>query len=268
MTEVGPEFFKVMRIPILSGRTFNNPDEFKTAIVLSKSLAIKTYGTVDVIGKLFPQSGEQRTVVGVAANARLRKRDEPDAQAAYLPLNPAVPDRELIIRARNDAQRLLPLIRNIAQGLNDKVIADAHLLSRDFANRTVESRAMSTLMSGLALLAISLTSVGMIGIVSHAAALRRKEIGIRLALGANRRMAVRALVRDVCGPLLGGTLFGVLAGVGLGGMFAGVPLFVKPLDPPVLLAASLLLTTVAAIAAILPALRALRVGVVDSLRRE
>jgi ABC-type antimicrobial peptide transport system permease subunit len=160
------------------------------------------------------------------------------------------------------------LIRNIAQGLNDKVIADAHLLSRDFANRTVESRAMSTLMSGLALLAISLTSVGMIGIVSHAAALRRKEIGIRLALGANRRMAVRALVRDVCGPLLGGTLFGVFAGVGFGGMFAGVPLFVKPLDPPVILTASLLLTTVAAIAAVLPALRSLRVDVVDSLRRE
>ena len=268
VTEVGPEFFKVMRIPILSGRTFDNADEFKTAIVLSKSLAIKTYGTVDVIGKLSrkaanngPSSASLQTPACARETSRMPR-------PPYLPLNPAVPDRELIIRARNDAQSLLPLIRNIAQGLNDKVIVDAHLLSRDFANRTVESRAMSTLMSGLALLAISLTSVGMIGIVSHAAALRRKEIGIRLALGANRRMAVRALVRDVCGPLLGGTLFGVLAGVGLGGMFAGVPLFVKPLDPPVLLAASLLLTTVAAIAAILPALRALRVDVVDSLRRE
>jgi ABC-type antimicrobial peptide transport system permease subunit len=206
--------------------------------------------------------------VGVADNARLRKWDQSDAPIAYTPLNTTLPDRELIARARNDARNLPPLMRATAQSLNEKVIADAHLLSHDFANRTVESRAMSALVSALALLAISLTCIGMAGIVSHAATLRRKEIGIRIALGANRRTAVSGLVRDVRWPLLAGILFGMFAGVALGGMFAGVPLFVKPFDPPVLLAASLLLTAVVAIAALLPAWRALRLDVVHSLHCE
>jgi len=266
--EVDGEFFKVMGIPLVAGRAFDNSDESGNTIILSKSLAMATYGTLDIIGQLFPQTGERRTIVGVAGNARLSKGDGPETAITYLPLNPALPDRELIARARNDARNLLPLMRGAAASANDKAIADAHLLSYEFANRTVEPRAMTALLSALALLAVSLTCAGLIGIISYSAALRRKELGIRMALGANRASVVRALVHDVQWPLLGGILFGAFAGVTFGGMFAGVPLFVKPFDPPILVAASLFLAAVAGIAAALPAWRALHVDITHSLRCE
>jgi hypothetical protein len=136
--EAGPEFFKVIGIPILAGRTFETSDDFQSVIVISRSLAMKTYGRLDVIGQLFPQSGVQRIVVGVAGDARLRKDDSLGAPSVYLPLNPAVPDRELIIRARTDAQNLVSLLRSTAKLLDDRVIADANRLSQDFANRTTE----------------------------------------------------------------------------------------------------------------------------------
>jgi ABC-type antimicrobial peptide transport system permease subunit len=127
---------------------------------------------------------------------------------------------------------------------------------------------MTVLLSALAVLAIFLTCIGLAGIVAQAATLRRKELGIRIALGANRRTVVHALIRDVRWALLAGIIFGVFAGVALGGIFSGVPLFVKPFDPPILLAASLLLAAVATVAAVIPAWRALRADVVESLRSE
>src|SRR6185295_8912513 len=99
-------------------------------------------------------------------------------------------------------------------------------------------------MSALAVLALSLTLVGVFGIVSFAATLRRKEVGIRIALGANRRSVVFALAREVRWALAGGLALGLMAAVGFGGLFSGVPLVVVPFDPPVLVAVALFLSAI------------------------
>src|SRR5207244_5577279 len=109
--------------------------------------------------------------VGVAREARLKKNEEPNGADVYAPLNSGTFDRVLIARARNDARQLLPMMKGTARSFDERAIPDAHLLADDFALRTGEPRAMSALLSGLALLALSLTCLGVFGIVSYAATL-------------------------------------------------------------------------------------------------
>src|SRR5205823_11259486 len=140
----------------------------------------------------------------------------------------------LLARARSEPRQLLAPMKSAAKSVNERVIPDARLLVDDFARQTGERRAMSALLSGLALLAVSLTCIGVFGIVSYAATLRRKELGIRVALGANRRSVVLTLVREVRWPLQAGIAFGLFAALPFAAVFAGAPLYVQALDIPVL----------------------------------
>jgi ABC-type antimicrobial peptide transport system permease subunit len=98
--------------------------------------------------------------------------------------------------------------------------------------------------------------------------LRRQEIGIRMALGAGRQSMILLLVRQLRRPLLGGLALGLAAAIPSGYAFSGVPLFVKPFDPPVMAIVALFLIVITALAAALPAWRALRADPLQSLRSE
>ena len=128
---------------------------------------------------------------------------------------------------------------------------------------------MSVLLAILGSLALSITCVGVFGTVSYAATLRRKELGIRIALGAGRGSVILTLLKQLIWPLAVGLASGVAAAMLLGGtaMFADRPLYVRPFDPSILASAAAFLIT-AGVAAVLPAWRALRLDVLQSIRAE
>src|SRR5207249_3567856 len=113
----------------------------------------------------------------------------------YAPLNPTSSSRALIVRAKAYAEHLLPVMRDASRLYNEKIMPDAHLLAKDLGGG--DAQAASVLLSILGSLALSITCVGVFGTVSYAATLRRKELGIRMALGAGRRSIVFTLVSQL-----------------------------------------------------------------------
>jgi ABC-type antimicrobial peptide transport system permease subunit len=257
-----------MKIPILVGRDFDATDEFGSTAIISRRLATRMYGSLDVIGQAFPKSNPRGKVIGVVGDARLTASEAEDGESFYVPLNPKDSTRALIVRARTNAAVLVQAMNASARTYNEDIIPNARQLSKDFATRGGDARAMSRLLGALGLLALSITCVGIFSTISYTAVLRRKEIGIRMVMGAGRSSVVLLLLKQLRWPLCAGLAFGIGAAMPAGLLFAGVPLFVKPFDPRVLAIVASSLIVTASLAAVLPARRALRSNPLQSLRSE
>src|SRR5262249_18529931 len=149
-------------------------------------------------------------------------------------------------------------MRETARANLDKVVPDAHLLARQFASRGGDARAMGILLSVLGSLALAITCVGIFATISYTASLRRQEISIRMALGADRRSVRLLVLKQFAWPMSLGLLVGVAIAIPVGLLFSGVPLLVNPFDPLVLLGAASVMAVVSGAAAMLPAVRAAR----------
>jgi predicted permease len=266
-SEVGPGFFEVMKIPILAGRDFDDADLYGTSAILSRQLALRMYGTLDVIGKDFPKDRPRAVVVGIAGDVHFAQDEAEDGAAFYGPLNPENSNRRLVARARTNPASLPPMMRRMALELNNDVIPDAHLLSKD-DDWCGQACGMGRLLSVLGLLALSITCVGIFSTVWFAAMLRRPEIGVRMALGAGRKSVILLLAGLVRWPLLVGVALGLTASVPSGRLFTDVSALLKPFDPAVMAIVAAFLTIVSVIAAMLPAWRMLRGNPLQALRSE
>lgn len=266
-SEVGPGFFEVMKIPILSGREFEAADQIGSSVIISRQLALKMYGRLNVVGERFPKDEPRVTIVGVADDVRFPGDNAPDLAALYRPLNPESAKRKLLVRARSNPAGLPPLLTRMARDLNADVIPDAYLLSRE-SNLCEPGCRLSRLFSVLGLMALSITCVGIFGTVSFAAMLRRQEIGIRLAIGATRTSVILLLLRVMRWPLIGGVVLGLAAAIPSGLLFIDNDTFEDPFDPAVMAIVAIFLAIVTAIAAVLPALRSLRSNPLRALRSE
>ena len=264
---VDGRFFDVMQISILSGRSFEPADTVDTSVVISRRLAMRMYGTLDVVGTGYPKSAPRRTIVGVVEDTRLSKSEQPDGANLYQPLRDDS-QLTLLARSRTTARQLLAPMKQASFAANEQVAPDAHPMSADWEARLAESRAMGVLGVVLACLALAITCIGIFGTVSYAATLRRKEIGIRLSLGANGRSIILTLLKQFALPLIGGLIWGLASGVLIGGLFAERPVYARPFDPLVLATVSLILVITAGLASVFPGWRALRADVLNTLRSE
>jgi predicted permease len=260
-------FFDVMQIPILAGRSFERADTADTSVMISRRLALRMYGTLDVIGTGYPKSAPNRTIVGVVEDSRLSKNEQPDSANLYQPLSD-YSQLTLLARSKTTARQLIGPMRQAAMAVNERIAPDAHPMSADWDSRLAESRIMGVLGGVLASLALAITCIGIFGAVSYAATLRRKEIGIRMSLGANGPSIVLTLMRQFAWPMIGGLLWGLGSGIVIGQLFADRPVYARSFDPLVLTTVSLLLIFTAGFAAVVPGWRALRTDVLNTLRSE
>jgi predicted permease len=268
-TTVDPEFFALLRIPILVGRRFDPTDDARTVAIVSRRLAVEMYGSVDAVGKGFPRSKPQRTIIGVAADAPLVHVTATNVAEVYAPVNR---DRTsgllLLASARTDPQRLLIPLRDAARRADARVLPRTWLPSSRFEAR-VQGRRVASLMASLTgLLALSLACFGIFGLVAYAASTRTHEIGIRRALGAGGASIVVLLLRQLIVPMALGMALGTAAGVSIGRVLESEPFYLPAAtwDVPTLAIAILVVT--AALAAVLPALRAVRLDPLAALRHE
>jgi predicted permease len=267
--DVDPEYFAVMRIPLITGRLFG-PADVKT-VVVSRRLALAMYGTLDVVGRRFPRSAaerstDSRTIIGVAGDAHSIKVEANNVTELYQPLTAAdFSEVFLVARARHDVDRLPAALREAAL-LDPRVIPTAHTMREDFDRRMQGPRLMSAIAGGIGGLTLALACLGIFGVVSYGVASRTKEIGIRLALGAQQPALLRAIVQQVLTPVGVGAVLGLLLAIPAGLALGSEPFYLESADPLALAGSLSIFGAAGAVAAIWPAYQVLRRNPVQALR--
>jgi predicted permease len=267
---VDPEYFAVMRISLVSGSLFG-PRDAKTVIV-SRRLALAMYGTLDVLGRGFPKSAPERsadspTIIGVASDAHSIKVEANNVAELYQPLTPADFSDEvfLVARARGDVDRLPPILREAAT-LDPRVIPTAHAMREDFDRRMQGPRLTSAIASGIGILTLALACLGIFGVVSYGVALRTKEIGIRVALGAQQPALLRAIVRQVMTPVGVGVVIGLALAIPAGLVLGTEPFYLESTDPVTIVSSLAVFLAAGGVAALWPAYQVLRRSPLQALR--
>ncbi|MBM3757134.1 MAG: FtsX-like permease family protein [Acidobacteria bacterium] len=266
---VDAPFFSLFQIPLLSGRTFQAGDTRENAVIVSRRLAERMYGSPNVVGKAFPKSGEgpRATIIGVAADAKLLKITATNTAESYSPM---MPDNmnDALLMARVDNNHL-DALRAAANRVNPAITPAVHWMRDDFESRILAPKLMGFGAVAVGLLALSLTSLGISALVAYSVSLRTREIGIRMALGARAESVLWLIVRGLTWPVVIGASIGAFAVLGgLSTVLQGEPFFVDSSDP-LAIAGALTALIVAALGASLgPAARALRIDPSTALREQ
>jgi hypothetical protein len=258
-----------MEIPILLGRNFAPGDDHRSTVIVSRRLALAMYGTVDVLGKRFPRTNPNRVIVGVAGDAPVIKIKSLNGAEQYAPLAPDGFDGVLLLaRARRAPEALLNPMRQAAHDGDHKVLATARLMKKDFEETVQAPRLMSAVAGAVGLLTLCLACVGIFGVVSYGVTVRTKEIGVRLALGAERLSIVRLLLWQMAWPFGAGMLLGIAAAVPVGRLLENDPFNLRSTDAVAHVAAFVIFALAGGLAALLPAWRVVRFDPLQALRHE
>ena len=277
---VSADYFATMRTPVLMGREFNEHHDANSlpVIIISQGAARLFFGSANPLGKTIglPKPGRRAEkelyhIVGVVKDTRYNRIDEPARRIGYLAAtqdpSPGAGFR-YAVRSRGPVDPVIPAVRAAVSAVN----RDAALEFRSFETQVKESilqpQVVALLSSVFGLLALFLAMIGLYGITTYAVARRRSEIGIRMALGAQRRSVVWLMLRDVAVLALAGILVGTAASLAAGQLVTKLLYGIRPNEPAQLAGAAALLAAAIAIAAYVPARRAARLDPVAALREE
>ncbi|HEX5759545.1 MAG TPA: ABC transporter permease [Thermoanaerobaculia bacterium] len=282
---VTPEYFRTAGVRLLRGPGFDPGTDAASppVVVVNQALARRLFADRDPLGTRLAIEGMGetlwRTVVGVVANERVEDLAAADSMEVFVPLGQEtggeladLPLRgaSLLLRARaGDPAALLPPLRARVARLDPEMpLYDARTLSGMLAEATRRERLLAVLLGLFAAIALVLAAVGLYGLIAFTLAARRREIAIRIALGAGSARVAWTTTAWALGLCALGLLVGLpLAGAASQGL-AGLLYGVAPADPASLAAAAAVLAATAFAAALLPALRATRVDPMMTLRVE
>ncbi len=275
---VTPGYFATIGVPLRAGRLLDDTDTAAAprAAVVSESFARQNFPGESPLGKRFQFAFEDRTVVGVAGDVRVRGLERTSEPQAYLPhrqmsdgdLTWFVP-KHLVVRSSAAPATLLPAIRAIVGRADPQLpISDVRTLSAIVADDTGPRRVQARALAIFAGTALVLAAIGIHGLLAFTVSRRAREIGIRVALGASRKEILRMVVaRGVAlagAGILAGGLLAWAAGRAIQSLLAGL----SPADAPAFLAAAGGALLMTAAGCLVPALRALRVDPSAALRAE
>jgi putative ABC transport system permease protein len=282
MQPADTHYFRVMGIPVFQGRTFDELDQEKSAhaAVVNKAFAAEFFKRKNPIGWhfRFGQPGSKTpwlTIVGVVGNVRhysLFKEmgTAPTGPIAYVPLRQD-PARSLALFVRTAAkpQTLKTSISHAFTAVGSNVPApDVETMNEFLSQFTAQPRLRAVLLGIFAALALFLAAVGIYGIFSRRVSVRKHEIGIRMALGAEKTDVMKMVIGQGLRLALVGVAIGVVGALALTRFLASLLYGVKPTDPLTFIAVSLILIAVALVACYIPARRASKVDPMVALRYE
>ena len=272
---VGPGFFDAMGIPILAGRavTARDDEHAPNVCVVSATMARAFFEDRSPIGRhfTFKRTGAEYTVeiVGVAKDL---KKAEPRGEwrPVYCPILQDLPSLNAIVlvRADGDASAVLAEARRRFREIDKNLFVDVVSMDRQIEDNVFFQRLLATLAGVFGLLALLLASIGLYGMMAYSVARRSNEVGIRMALGADRRRIVGAVVRETMTLVGAGVVVGVGAAWAATRLIAGTLFGLSAMDPPTLAVAIAVMTVVALAAGYVPARRAAAVDPIVSLRQE
>ncbi|HUA98455.1 MAG TPA: ABC transporter permease [Terracidiphilus sp.] len=274
---VDPGYFAAMGIPILHGHTFDDGQTFGHVdeVVINESFARKYFPGEDPIGKHLRIMGGAKpyAIAGVVGDIRY-SIGEPPAPMQYYPLDaPSFAGDQnfgkLVIRSSRDVEQLaLPVQRIIESMDRDVPVSDVLTMDQLIGKSTLDQSFDATLISSFAVLSLLLAAAGLFGVLSYIVAQRSGEIGIRIALGAQRGQVLGLMLADGMRPALIGLLLGLAASAATTRLIKAMLYSTQPLDPAVFAAVAGALLAVAALACLVPAWRASRLDPMQALRAE
>jgi ABC-type antimicrobial peptide transport system permease subunit len=253
-----------MNIPLLRGRNLVRGETH--AIIISESMARVAWPGQDALGGKFTM-GEDYVVVGIAGSARIVKLEDSDSVEVYLLMETAdLPLAFVLVKTSGAPEDLARSAVLTAKGLDADTFPEIQLLKSEFRRklRTAESSAL--VVSLLGSIAHLLACLGIVGVVAYAVSQRTKEIGIRMALGARPSHVLAIVLRQFSLPVTAGLVVGVGGAAALSQLLRRELYGISNLDPVTYLAAIGLFVVTVALAALLPARRALRVDPMRALR--
>ncbi|RPI64243.1 MAG: ABC transporter permease [Lysobacterales bacterium] len=261
---VSADYFSLLELPLALGRAFSAADETDTpaAAIVTEATARRLWPDRNSIGeRLVVETGanvrSEVEIVGITRDAEVRVIGETPSRYLYLPA-PSSLRRELLVKG-GDFAALAPQIRAAVGELDPAVVMRVAPLEAnlDFWRRL--AGVISTLATGLGVVALVLAVVGVYGVVAYAVGRRTREIGIRVALGAATRDVVALVLEQTMRPVIVGVAIGVAGGLAVSRVLSSVLFGVSPTDVIALLGAALVVVGAALAAGILPARRASRV---------
>jgi predicted permease len=272
---VSTGYFRTMETPLLAGRDFNQIDtpQSPQVAIVNQAFARKFAGSANPLGMVLRDRERDRTyrVVGLVGDSKyyyLREEPVPIVFVSFSQENGPEEHSTLMIRSDEPLLPLISSIKRAARDINPAMVLTFSVLKTQIREGLLRERLMATLSGFFGVLATILAMVGLYGVVSYMVARRRNEIGVRMALGANRNNILLMVLREAA-ILLGiglviGTGLSLAAGTAAASMLYGL----KPRDPLTLGAAIAGMASVALLASLLPAHRAATMHPMEALREE
>jgi predicted permease len=274
---VGPRFLETFRIPLLLGRTIRDADiEGAPKIALVNSVFARRYlGGANPVGRRFgfeAAKNAEITIVGVVGDARYGEmRDEPPPTIyfSYAQHLEILEFMTFEVRTAGDPRNFIAGVRRVVQNLDTNLpLRDVITQTEQIDQATFQERLFARLSSFFAMLALVLACVGLYGLMSYAVARRTNEIGIRMALGAEKAKILQMVLREAMILAVLGIVIGLPAALAASRLVAAMLYGLKPTDPVTIVSAMAVLVAVALLAGYLPARRASRVNPIEALRYE
>ena len=275
---ITPDFFETLGIRVTQGRDVNAFDTryAPAAAVVSESFARKYWPNEDPIGRQFNVTFQDRIVVGVVSDIRVRGLERESEPQVYLPYQQvadgAVPfyaPKDLAISTSLDPAAILPSVREIIRRADSQVpISDVRTMAAIVEAETSPRSAQLRVLAAFAFIAILLAGIGIHGLLAFTVSNRLQEIGVRLALGATRKNILGLILGDGMRLAAGGAIVGLVGAYGAGRFIQALLAGVSPADLPTFLLAVILVALMALAGSLLPAMRAVRVNPATVMRSE
>jgi predicted permease len=271
---VGPGYFDLMGIRLMAGRDFTDLDTRETAFVaiVNQTFARRYFGSAVAVGRRFTGWGRPITIVGIVADSKYHALSEPAEPYLYMPLRQlftASTGVALHVRTAGAPLALAPAVRDAMRDLDPAVPTDLVTTLAAYTSAAYYAqRLAASLLTVLGSMALILSAIGLYSLMAYGVARRRREIGVRIALGATGS-SILGLVMGrglalVAAGIVGGTVLALTAARALSSLLFGV----GPMDAAALAGAIGLLTAIACLASYLPARAAARVDPIQALRAD
>jgi putative ABC transport system permease protein len=268
---VTPGYFRVMGVPLTQGHWPTERETFDVVLV-NQSLAWKTVGRGrEIVGRHLRGSFLNATIAGVVADFRDWQLDEPPEPQVYMAYQraPVVNTVRVVVRTSIDPKYVESAIRKLVSGIDRNVpVYQLQTLQQALFDSIAPRRFNMFLLETFAGTALLLALVGVYGVIAYSVVQRTREIGIRMALGAENDQIVGMVVRQGMRMALAGIAVGMLAALALTRLMASLLYDVKSNDPATFFIVALLLASTALLACFLPALKAARIDPMVALRYE
>ena len=277
--EVSPGYFRTMGTRLMAGRDFNVRDTLPSpkVAVVNEMFARKFFGGANPVGRTFHQAADAGKpeplfqIVGMVTNTKYHELREDFRPIAFFPIEQSAsppPRATFVLRMAGPPGRLMNGAKAAIGAMNSSIGIEFRPFSAQLQESLLRERLMATLSGGFGFLAALLATLGLYGVIAYMVARRRNEIGVRIALGANRTQVIRLVLREAVLLLSIGLTAGVVLALWAGKAAATLLFGLAPHDAFSLVAAGTLLTMIGLIASYVPARRAADLDPIATLRSE
>jgi putative ABC transport system permease protein len=281
LTPISDGFFSAMQVPMVEGRDFNDADTMQSprVMIVNQAFAEKYFAGEEPIGKkLKPGAGDGspdgppwRQIVGVVGNVRHSATQREMEPVMYLPAS-QLPNwccLRTVVRTSVDPLSLEPTVRNLVASMDSNIpVVEVRTMPELLSMQLALPRFSMVLLGGFAAIALLLTVIGLYGVMAYSVVRRTREIGLRLALGAQRAGVMRMILRDASTLIAAGIAIGLAGALATGPILAKMLFGAGPRDPAILALVCAGVALAGLLAAYLPALRAASIEPMQALRTE